>query len=880
MDGIDTQEHLEAIPLERIDPSPTNPRKRFDPTKLQELADSIRSKGLISPVVLRPITGTRYELVVGERRYRASKLADCPTILALVRTLTDREVCELQLEENGQREDVHPLEEADAYQHLQRQGAAVEELAARTGKSVSYVRQRMQYCALGTEGREAFLDGKLTPATALLVARIPGPKLQADAVKELTRIDYQGEVMGARQAGDHIRGRYMLQLAAAPFDRGDAKLIDGVPACTTCPKRTGAQPELFADVKSPDTCTDPNCFAAKKDADWSKRTAEAKAKGISVLSEKETKKLFPYGSSLAYGAEFVDVGEKDHAIGEGKKSIKATLKGQLPPVVLARDPSGGVHELVKKADLTKACKAAGITAKPMHVSPSNDAEKKAREKMVLMRTTQERALGQLVEKVEGAKIDHAFWLLLAQLVVHHAPADVTKAVVKRRGIEETKKLEGESALAAAMEAMKDAPLRALIIERLCAAPPYSYASSYNDHLTIAAAHFGVDLKAIENEVKAELTAKKKAKGKPAAPKGKTSKPAAKASKGAAKAAPPKPKPVANVPVWIAVADLKKLHAERLQDYSEPDFDVTIAWSPAGEYSTALVDVDAADLLIDMTVDDGIKLYRNTPPPGLAPSAPSKVAVEKASTKTAAAQAAPAPPAMVLRWVAEDCWKALSHGVGAYIPNALPEGGTFRELGPFGAEAAADLDDTARILDITLHATKPEEPPSAPPPAKASTKKPAAAPPERGTHASQPHSHDVRATTSSANVACLVILDSNGTRVMPRPKKLTDEAWRKEVAGRLAGASMVLVARLYSQRGECVWDSRDSEFNGKPVRRFFGLAAGERITLDGAEVDVLWVSETELLWRGLGADAPKDGELVPWKHLERIEGATWRTKAVA
>lgn len=712
MDGIDTQERLEEIALERIDPSPTNPRKRFDPVKLQELADSIRSKGLISPVVLRPLTGTRYELVVGERRYRASKLAGLTTILALVRTLTDREVCELQLEENGQREDVHPLEEADVYQHLQRQGAALDELAARTGKSTSYVRQRLQYCALGTEGREAFLDGKLTPATALLVARIPGPKLQADAVKELTRPDWQGEVMGARQAGDHIRGRYMLQLAAAPFDRGDAKLIEGVPACMTCPKRTGAQPELFADVKSPDTCTDPNCFAAKKDADWAKRTAEAKAKGISVLSEKETKKLFPYGSSLAYGAAFVDVGEKDHAIGEGKKSIKATLKGQLPPVVLARDPSGGVHELVLKADLTKACKAAGITAKPMHVSTSNDAEKKAREKMALMRATQERALGELAEKVEGAKVDHAFWLVLARLVVHHAPADVTKAVVKRRGIEESKHGE-EAALAAAAESMKDASLRGLIIERFCAPPPYSYASHYNEHLTLAATHFGVDLKKIEAAVKAELAAKQKAKTKPS--KGKPSKPTAKASKGGAKAsAPSKPERVrvTNVPVWIAVADLKKLDDERRQDYSEPDFDVTIAWQPAGEYSHALVDVDEADLLTDMTVDDGIKLYRNTPPPGLAPTV------------------------------------------------------------------------------------------------KASTKKPPAAPAARGEHASAPHALDVRATTGSPNVACLVVTDGNGTRCYPRMKARTDEAWRMEVRQYVAGAVQLEVARLYSQKGVCLWDSRD------------------------------------------------------------------------
>lgn len=618
MDGnISTQEHLEEIALERIDFSPTNPRKRIDPVKLAELSASIAAKGLISPVVLRPITGSRYELVVGERRYRASKLAGCTTILSLMRTLTDREVCELQLEENGQREDVHPLEEADAYQHLQQQGAALEELAARTGKSVSYVRQRLQYCALGTEGREAFLDGKLTAATALLVARIPSPKLQADAVAELTATDYQGETMSPRRAGDHIRGRYMLQLAAAPFDRGDAALVEGVPACTTCPKRTGAQPELFADVKSPDTCTDPNCFAAKKEADWSRRTAEAKAKGISVLSEKETKKVFQYGSHLAYNSEFVDVGEKKHEIAEGKKTIKAALKKHLPPVVLARDPNGGVHELVRKADFAKACKAAGLSTRP--TSPSTEADRKAKEALALRRATQQRAMELLVEGVEGAKADRALWVLVTKLFIMEAGHDETTSVAKRRGIDIAKGLDAGTALTLAVPAMKEAPLRALVVELLCSASPSLYSSGYNRQLVAAAEHFGIDMKTVEAAAKAEASAAKKAKAKPAA----------KASKGAAKAAPLKPAPVANIPVWIAVADLKKLGAERLEDYSEPDFDVTIAWSPAGEYSTALVDVDVADLLVDMTVDDGIKLYRNTPPPGLAPSTPAKASTKKA-----------------------------------------------------------------------------------------------------------------------------------------------------------------------------------------------------------------------------------------------------------
>ena len=622
MDGsTSTQEHLEEIALERIDPSPTNPRKRFDPAKLQELADSIATKGLISPVVLRPLTGTRYELVVGERRYRASKLAGRTTILALVRTLTDREVAELQLEENGQREDVHPLEEADAYQHLQRQGAAIEELAARTGKPVGYVRQRLQYCALGTEGREAFLDGKLTPATALLVARIPSPKLQADAVGELTRVTLTGEAMSPSEAGTHIRGRCMLQLAAAPFDRGDAALLEGVPACTTCPKRTGAQPELFADVKSPDTCTDPNCFSAKKDADWKQRTVAAKSKDIPVLSEKDAKQVFQHGSShVGYQSDFVDIGEKRYEVADGKKTIKSALKGHLPTVVLARDPQGGVHELVKKSDFTKALKDAGLSART--ASPSSEADKKAREVLALRRATHARALGQLVDVVEAAKADRALWQFVAELFIQEAGHDEITTVVKRRGMEIPKKLDARATLCEALAPMKDGSIRGLVVELLCATSPHTYSTDYGRQLRAACEHFSIDLKKLEAEVKAEISAAKKAKAKPAA-KGKP------ASKSTTKAPPPKPKPVANVPVWLAVADLKQLAEDRRDQYSEPDVDVDVAWAPAGEYSHAVVDVDVADLLTDMAVDDGIKLYRGTPPPGLAATAPSKASTQKA-----------------------------------------------------------------------------------------------------------------------------------------------------------------------------------------------------------------------------------------------------------
>jgi ParB/RepB/Spo0J family partition protein len=533
---IPAAETLRELGLFEIDVSPTNPRKRFDEVKLAELAESIRGKGLIQPVTVRP-RGKRFELVVGERRFRASALAGRVTILARVRELTDREVCEVQLEENGQRDDVHPLEEADAYEHLRAQGASLEELAARTGKSESYVRHRLQYCAPGAEARAAFLDGKLTPATAFLVARVPTAPLQVEAVKEVTTPDYSGEIPTPRRAGEIIRGRFMLALAGAPFDRGDAALVPAAGPCTTCPKRTGAQPELFADVKSQDTCTDPGCFADKKAAHWAEVSAKARAKGQAVLSEKETKKVFPYNSDhLAHGCGYVDIAEKTWEF--DNKSPKAVLgKGNLPPITVALDPSGTTRELVKVEDLKKALKAAGVTKTPPMGSSSSDEQKKIRERMALQRATLERALGQIVSAVEGDKATLAVWRFVAGCIVERGWADECAVVAKRRGLEAGRSA-GSAALAEMVGEMTETELRGLVVEVLCARPPNAYTTGHAPRLQEACHLYGVDLKAIEREVTAEKKASaKKPSAKPAAKS--SSKPAAKVAKKKASARPAK-----------------------------------------------------------------------------------------------------------------------------------------------------------------------------------------------------------------------------------------------------------------------------------------------------------------------------------------------------
>ena len=185
-----------TIALDRITPSLTNPRKTFDPAKLQDLAESIRSSGVHQPVVVRSLPGSRladtdrtvqYELVVGERRLRASIIAGVDTIPAIVRTLSDNEVLEVQCVENLHRDDLAPLEEAEGYDHLmQHTGLSADEVAAKIGKSRSYVYAKLKLLDLCQEVRQALREGSIDASRALLIARIPDGKLQLKALSAAT----------------------------------------------------------------------------------------------------------------------------------------------------------------------------------------------------------------------------------------------------------------------------------------------------------------------------------------------------------------------------------------------------------------------------------------------------------------------------------------------------------------------------------------------------------------------------------------------------------------------------------------------------------------------------------------------------------------------
>jgi ParB/RepB/Spo0J family partition protein len=285
-----TETEVQMIPLEKIVPNPDNRQiGGFDPMKLQELADSIKEVGLIQPITVRPHSflskDPTYELVAGERRWRAAKIAGLTEISAIVRELDDMQVLKIWMMENLQREDVHPLDEADGYARLlEKAGYDVEQIAQELDKSASYVYQRLKLKELIEPARKLFIDGTIAAGHAILIARL-GAEDQEYLMRYLT--NRNGEI-SVKELDMRIQQDVLRNLSKAGWKRDDAELVPAAGACSLCPKRTGFQPALFADVcndgKS-DYCLDRSCFQAKAAALIKRRELELSGAPFIRVSE-------------------------------------------------------------------------------------------------------------------------------------------------------------------------------------------------------------------------------------------------------------------------------------------------------------------------------------------------------------------------------------------------------------------------------------------------------------------------------------------------------------------------------------------------------------------------------------------------------------------
>lgn len=272
-----------------IEPSKTNPRKTFGKEGLKELAESLKSAGgVIEPLVVRPHPASPpgwWEIIAGERRWRAAKIAGLKTVPCMVRELDDLEVLKIQIIENLQREDLSPLEEGAGYRlWIDKTGLSAEAIGEEIGKSRRTIFMRMALCDLIPSAKKLLLEGKISASHAEFVGRLSSPADQERLVRERLKPDWNGHYPSVRELARIIGEEYYHLLDAASFPKADANLYPVAGACTVCPKNTAVNPDLGGDKKG-GTCTDGTCFRAKTEAFLARLEEEAGKDVIRLSSD-------------------------------------------------------------------------------------------------------------------------------------------------------------------------------------------------------------------------------------------------------------------------------------------------------------------------------------------------------------------------------------------------------------------------------------------------------------------------------------------------------------------------------------------------------------------------------------------------------------------
>ena len=197
---------VKQIPLAQIGTNPDQPRKTFNSEELNDLAASIREKGVLQPILLRTVSGRphMYEIVAGERRYRASKLAGLSEIPALVKTLSNENAMEIALIENVQRENLNPIEEANAYKNLMTEcDYEISDLVRLIGKSESYIRNIMRINNLPESVKTLVASGEISASHARTIAVADNPEDLAHKIigEKISVADTQRLVNSGKKAG-------------------------------------------------------------------------------------------------------------------------------------------------------------------------------------------------------------------------------------------------------------------------------------------------------------------------------------------------------------------------------------------------------------------------------------------------------------------------------------------------------------------------------------------------------------------------------------------------------------------------------------------------------------------------------------------------------
>lgn len=453
----------------------------------------------------------RFELVCGECRYRASGLAGLTSVPVVIQDLSDKAVLAVQLIENDQRKDLNVMERARGYDRLRKDlGYTEEYIIKATGKGRSTVYEILSLLKAGQKLQEAIGNGSIPETVGRLLAKIPGEKNQEKALGEVLvggdwhhdeNFKVVNSPMSHRKAAEYIRNNYMTDLKQAKFDTEDADYPNDkpgrfgvfspqLPSCAQCPARSGNCKEEFPEIKSPNVCTNPECFQLKEKLHLERIVAKAKESGAqAVLTGKEAQRAFDYNDEPCVERGFVN---RETVLPGLKKSVGELLKGKLPsPVVAIRD--GKQDKLYKRDQVETLLKEAGHHPKPAR-SRQGELTYAAEEKQRAARTKKNEAIAEeafsLVLAAAEKKLTTLEYLRIQAMSAswHH--------YAERHQIEQ-KEMDKR------IPKMTEAELRLAIYEALLCDNLTNWDGEFHPGLKQECERWGVDLKKVGNELKRE-----------------------------------------------------------------------------------------------------------------------------------------------------------------------------------------------------------------------------------------------------------------------------------------------------------------------------------------------------------------------------------------
>lgn len=466
------------------------------------LRDSIADHNVIEPLIIRDRKEGGYWITCGVRRFKAAGMAGLKTIPCIKRELDDADAIAMQVDENQQREGLHPIDEALYYEELANRGMNHEAIAKRFQVKKRDVVRRLKLLALSPKARKAFIDGRFDEEAALdLAIGLTGDAArQADVLAALDAGTLQPEEISA-----YVRREFTANLDDVPWRMTDEKLVVKAGPCTTCHKRSDVQRDLFGADQKGLRCLDVGCFRGKMEATWQRELARPEV----ALHEQAADALFVLGEGrprVLRSSGMVDADAPcPHVTGfTWRESVfKVIPEGaDTPTVYLARDQDGRprflfrestVGKIVKKSDLAKAEVANDAPSDgPDPTQQSTRAENKIRKQVVL----------QLALIVSSG--DYDVWGWVTERILDSAtPRSVSLAAAMLeptiRGIESAAKLEGKPGL---LELARQSNRQA---KRVAAAvlifEEADVASEINDALALLAAQCDIDIVAAEHEIR-------------------------------------------------------------------------------------------------------------------------------------------------------------------------------------------------------------------------------------------------------------------------------------------------------------------------------------------------------------------------------------------